>query len=102
MGQMKAYLIEKLSGINYRMTVHEGDAKRRLAVEAANIFLLPKHEIPVEYEKQFQGLLDLIEASMPFNGLTPTNLKGLRNPPAVKYIKLLLDIQSELKNNEND
>jgi hypothetical protein len=30
---MKLYFLEKLSNINYRIAIHEGDANRRLASE---------------------------------------------------------------------
>jgi hypothetical protein len=32
-GKMKGYFIEKLSDINHRIAIHEGDANRRLAKE---------------------------------------------------------------------
>ena len=97
---MKGYFLEKISNINYRMAIHEGNANRRLASEAIKIRLLPTHVLPPEYEKEFAKLRSLIESTIKSTtqGLTPVRLGKIRNSTAVKYIKLLIDIQIYFEN----
>ena len=99
---MKTYFKQKLSDINYRMAVHEGDANRRLASEAIKIRLLPESEVPEKYKGEFNKLRHLINEtlkSLPASGLTPSRIRGIRNnSTASKYVKLLFDIQSDLDN----
>ena len=39
---MKQYYLGKLSDLNFRMAIHEGDANRRLASEIDKILLMPE------------------------------------------------------------
>jgi len=101
---MKTYFIGKLFDINYRVATHEGDANRRLASEAVKILLLPSNEVPDMYKSEFEKLKQLTEETIktpPESGLTPTRLRGIRNSTAAKYIKLLIDIQEHLRNEQN-
>ncbi|PIS42396.1 MAG: hypothetical protein COT24_03790 [Candidatus Kerfeldbacteria bacterium CG08_land_8_20_14_0_20_40_16] len=97
------YFYGKLFDINYRISVHEGNANQRLASEAAKILyqLGPSQEVvPRRYREEFSKLVRLIEAtikSLPQPGLTPTRLKGIKNKTAVKYIKMLIDIQNNFQ-----
>jgi hypothetical protein len=94
------YFTGKLGGINYSMAIHEGDANKRLASQAENIFRLSQIAVPEKYRKEFEKLHKLIEAtldSINFAGLTPVRITGIRNSTASKYIKLLLEIEEELK-----
>ena len=96
---MSGYFLGKLSEINYRMAIHEGDAKRRLASQAKKIYLLFPSEVPTEFRKEFEKLRLLIKAtlsSLPTPGLTPTQIRSIRNSTASKYIKLLLTIEHKL------
>jgi hypothetical protein len=95
MGKMKTYFAGKLFDINYRMAVHEGDANRRLASEAARILLLPPSEVPKSFAKKFDRLRELIRDTLkhlPQSGMTPSKMRGIYNATAAKYIKLLIDI----------
>lgn len=56
MGKMKRYFTNKLSEINYRMSVHVGTANQRLASEAIKIRLLPSNEVPEDYKSEFNKL----------------------------------------------
>ena len=92
---MSIYLVEKLSDINRRMALHEGDANRRLASEAIKILLLPSSKVPDLYKKEFIKLRNLASETiknLPAPGLTPTKLGNIQNRTASKYIKLLIDI----------
>ena len=60
---MKSYFIEKISDINYRMAIHEGNAKRRLASEAIKILLLPANEVPDRHKNDFNKLGKLLNKS---------------------------------------
>lgn len=82
------------------MATHEGDANRRLASEAVKIILLPSDEVPCSYRKEFLKLRKLAEDTvrdLSSPGLTPIRIKGIRNRTAVKYIKLLINIEESLR-----
>lgn len=98
---MKDYLKSKLFDVNYSMMVHEGNANERLASQSTKILLLPKSEIPEKYSEQFHELIILIEKTMDnlsSPGLMPIRIRGIYNVTAVKYIKLLFEIQDFLNN----
>jgi hypothetical protein len=57
---MKSYFLAKLSDINYRMAIHEGNANQRLASECGKILLLPPSEVPSSYKSDFLKLRTLI------------------------------------------
>ncbi len=102
--KMKLYFLEKLSEINLRMATHEGDAIRRLANEAVNLILLPTTEVPLTFRQEFNKLKSLAQDTIKnliSPGLTPTRLCGIQNRTAVKYIKLLIDIEDRLRSEEN-
>jgi tRNA U34 5-carboxymethylaminomethyl modifying enzyme MnmG/GidA len=90
------YFMEKLSGINYRISIHEENANRRLASEAINIALLPKNDVPKKFKAKFAELIELIENTYKkmIPGLNPTKLGNIQNRTAARYIKLLIDMQS--------
>lgn len=97
---MQNYFIGKLSDINYSMAIHEGTANRRLASKALKIRLLSPTEVPDLYKKEFGKLIKLIDNTikgLSSPGLTPTRLGNMRNSTASKYIKLLIDILEESK-----
>jgi hypothetical protein len=96
---MSNYLNAKLSEINYRMAIHEGDANRRLASQAKKIYLLFPSEIPLEFKKDFEKLrkvIGLTISSLPSPGLTPAKIRNIKNSTAAKYLKLLLTIEHKL------
>jgi len=97
---MKGYSLEKVSDINYRIATHEEDANRRLASEAVKILLLPENVLPIEYRKEFSKLKLLIQSTIQSSppGLIPVRLGKIRKSTAVKYIKLLIDIQIYFEN----
>lgn len=100
MGQMKLYFLEKLSAINYRMANNEKDANSRIASEGRNILLLPTFEVPERYKEDYTKLIQLIKATMenlPSPGLMLGRLNHIQNRTAAKYIKLLINIESSLK-----
>jgi hypothetical protein len=97
---MKLYFLEKLSNINYRIAIHEGDANRRLASEVIKIILLPFSEVPFSYKKDFLKLRKLASdtiQNLSSPGLTPIRIKGINNKTASKYIKLLVDIEDSFQ-----
>jgi hypothetical protein len=99
MGKMKSYFTGKLFDINYRLATHEGDANRRLASESVRILLLPTNEVPERHRSEFNKLRRLIENTLkhlPSGGLTPSSIRSIRNSTAAKFIKLLIQIESEL------
>ena len=86
----------KLPIINYRIATHEGAASHRLASQVHAILLLTVEVVPDENKKQFIKLKRLIEdelSSLPNSLMVPVGLRNIRNSTAVKYIKLLLEIE---------
>lgn len=95
---MKGYY--NLPIINYRIATHEGAASRRLASQANELLPMPIESVPDECKKEFAKLKKLIEVTLDDlpknNGLmTPVRLVNIHNSTAVKYIKLLLEIEDK-------
>lgn len=97
------YLIEKLTEINYKMSIHEGTANQRLASKSVEILFL-EGKIPEEYRKQFNKLIIIIKKTLKNIDYprVPCRLKGIYNKTAVKYIKLLIDIEEDCKARRDD
>lgn len=93
------YFASKLSFLIHNMAVHEGDANNRLASESINISLIDPRAIPENYRKDFEKLQKTISKTLSgiHNDRTPHKLDGIRNPTAVKYIKLLWRIHASLE-----
>ena len=98
------YFNGKLGIINYNMAIHEGNANRRLASQAENIYRLPQSAVPENYKKEYSKLHTLIESTLDkinVPGLIPVRLNKIKNSTASKYIKLLWEIEDELKHIES-
>ncbi len=95
------FLLEKLSDINYRIATHNSIAMERLSIEAHQIFLLPEQFIPKKYRNDFEKLIQQIKVSIKgIGGRTPPRIKGIKNnKEAIRYIKLLIDIEDYIINN---
>lgn len=101
---MENYFLGKLSIINYKMAIHEGDANRRLASQSVEILhkLFPC-AAPDKYRKNFSELISRIEKTLENihkSGLHPARIDGIRNSTAVKYIKLLIEMEHYLKEDQ--
>jgi len=99
---LKHYFVGKLSAINYRIAVHEGNANKRLASEAPEILyklgISFKGSIPKNREKEFSKFISLIERTIiNAQGRIPVRIGNIKNKTAAKYIKLLIDIREELR-----
>lgn len=95
---MKSYFLSKLSDINRKMAIHEGNAIQRLDSQAGMILLLPTKQVPNSHKKEFNKLRKLIADSIrTSHGLMPAGLTGIRNRTAAKYIDLLLEIEDVLR-----
>ena len=95
---MKGYY--KLPIINYRIATHEGAASRRLASQTNELLPMPIESVPAECKKEFTKLKKLIEDTLDdlpkTNGLMwPVQLANIHNSTAVKYIKLLIEIEDK-------
>ena len=59
-----------------------------------------------EYRKDFEKLMALIKETLnsdPRNqGLQPVRIGRIRNSTAAKYIKLLIDIENKMRENEDE
>lgn len=101
-GRVNRYFLSKLFEINYRMSIHEGDANHRLASEAENIVVFPSEDVPNEHRLAFEELKKLLNATLsdlPFP-FSPSKIRNIRNVTAAKYIKLLIAIEQSLRNEE--
>ncbi|MBQ0736439.1 hypothetical protein [Aquimarina celericrescens] len=87
-----SHLLSKLSNLNYGMAIHKGDASTRLASkkDELQVVCLSKTEIPKEYQNQFNELLEI----------DPPELSEIGNGLAADYIRLLIDIQQKLEEEE--
>lgn len=85
------------------MATHEGDANTRLASQTGEILRLVKSDVPKKYKSQFNELIVVLEKTVEkLPGLMiPVRVKGIYNKTAVKYIKLLWEIEDELRENIN-
>ncbi len=100
----KDYFISILILVNHNLAVHEGDANRRLASEATNILRIDQKIVPSQYLIDFIKLRELIKeklAGITFSDREPYKIDGIRKTTAVKYIKLLWQIQDTMKGRWN-
>jgi len=83
--------------INYRIATHEGTANRRLASQTHAILPMPVKMVPDDCKKQFKKLKQLIDNELKKlpDGIWPVRLGNMRNSTAVKYIKLLIEIEDK-------
>jgi|SRR3989344_4423701 len=96
----KDYFFSVLTLVNRNIAVHEGDANRRLASESTNIIRIDQNLIPSEFKKDFDKLRETIKkilAGITFSDREPYRLDGIRNTTAVKYIKLLWQIEDTIQ-----
>jgi len=94
----KQYFLGKLSHLNYSVAIHPGDAKSRLGSHAKSVFLIYIDVIPKLYKKEFMTLVKIIKHE---NLTNPHGLgisfHGKRNSSIAKFIKLLIDIEYQIR-----
>ena len=86
------------------MAIHPENAIKRLASETHNILWLPSEYIPEQYKKEYAELINLLSdsvKSISVPGAIPSSLGKIRKDTAIKYIKLLFDIQDSLQDSYN-
>jgi hypothetical protein len=98
------HFLSKLSSINHQMAIHKGDAKERLAAYSSGILLLPEGEVPSKFQKDLDKLNKLLkETYASYSNLPPEhsiNFGRMHRSTASRYIKLLWDIEYELRQEE--
>ncbi|SRR5258706_12166572 len=97
---MKQYFLAKLSDLNYRMAIHEGDANRRLASEIDKLLLLRGAPVPDRFKLRFDKLQILIDEALfrlKGTGLRPSKFHTIQSRTAVKYIEMLIAIEHQWK-----
>lgn len=98
---MNDYFFKKLSIINYKMAIHEGNANRRLASQSVEILhKLFLSEVPGKFKKEFNELINLIDKTLSKiqqPGVYPVKIDGIKNKKAANYIKMLIEIEDFLK-----
>lgn len=103
---IKQYFLGILSDINYRISIHEGNAKSRLGRYAVEVSARFSKEVISEYYlKDYEKLLKIISDERklyPYINNTHISFLGKRNTTIVKYIKLLIDIENDLRANISD
>src|SRR6476469_9575513 len=95
---MKHYFLSKLSDLNYRMAIHEGDANRRLASEIDKLLLLRGAPIPQRFGARFakfQSLIDEALAGRSGLAVRPPKFRAIQCRTAAKYIAMLIAIENE-------
>jgi hypothetical protein len=96
---MKSYFLGKLSEINYRMAIHEGNANERLASQSVQLQLLPSYIIPEKLRKIFDQHIERIRHGTNYShsGSSPAKIYHMYNKTAAKIIKDLITIEEELR-----
>ena len=94
----KQYFLSKLSHLNYSVATHPGDAKSRLGSQATYLFLISIDVIPEHFKKDFNVLIKLIKDENQINSVgMGIRFLGKKNTSIVKFIKLLIDIENEIR-----
>lgn len=94
----KQYFLGKLSHLNYCVAIHPGDAKSRLGSQALLVFLIDIDVIPKLYKKEFMALVKIIKDENLTNSLgMGISFHGKRNSSIAKFIKLLIDIEYQIR-----
>ncbi len=93
------YLSSKLSDAIYTLTVHEGDARTRLARVLPKLSILPVSSFPVKLREDFKWVRETIERGIGTrfpDTPPPSKLTGIQNRTARKVIEKIIYIHDEI------
>jgi len=93
------YINSKLSDAIYILTVHEGDARTRLARVITKIQFLPPSSVPSSLQQDFEWIQKTIKRGIgnhPPDSPPPYKLTGIKNSTARKIIEKIVFIQDKV------
>ena len=90
---MKNYFKQKMSDIILTLTIHEGDARTRLATVYPKLFVLPTNVLPKHLQQKFDKVMQKLKIGCATNvpGTRVAKVRGIRNSTASKMILILVD-----------
>ena len=93
------YINEKLSDAIYTLTIHEGDARKRIAAVLPKLKVLNPGTFPNNLIKEYRWVMVTIERgrSRYMRKMPDFNLPHIRNSTASKIIKKIVKIQGEIQ-----
>lgn len=93
------YISSKLSDAIYTLTIHEGDARKRIAAVLPNLKKLNPNTFPSNLVKEYKWVMETIERgrSKGVHEMPDYNLPHIKNSTASKVIKKIKKIQDEIQ-----
>ena len=86
------------------LTIHEGDARKRVAAVLPNLKKLNPNTFPKHLKKEYKWVIETIErgrSKVKF-GMPDYNLPHIRNSTASKVIQAIIRVQDEIQNLLNE
>ena len=97
------YINSKLYDAVYLLTIHEGDARTRLARAIPKLKILFPDEFPEDLRDDFRWVLKMIDKGLSYrknikgkDWPSPSKLKSISNSTASNVIKKIVYIQSRI------
>ena len=93
------YINSKLSDAVYQLTVHEGDARTRLAKVLPKIIILPVSSFPQNLQKECEWIRQVIQRGIGCHSpdvTPPHKVTGIKTATYRKVIEKLFFIQDEI------
>ena len=93
------YINSKLSDAIYIITIHEGDARKRLAAILPKLKVLNPKTFPSNLVKDYSWVMETIERgrSKVLRDMPDCNLPHIKNSTASKVIAKIVKIQDEIQ-----
>ncbi len=93
------YINSKLSDAIYTLTIHEGDAKKRVAAVLPKLKVLNPKTFPSNLVEDYSWVMETIERgrSKGLHNMPDYTLPHIRNSTASKIIARIVKIQNEIQ-----
>ena len=93
------YINSKLSDAIYTLTIHEGDARKRIAAVLPKLKILNPNTFPSNLVKDYKWVMETIERgrSKALRNMPDYTLPHIKNSTASKVIAKIVKIQDEIQ-----
>jgi len=93
------YINSKLSDAIYTLTIHEGDARKRIAAVLPKLKILNPNTFPSKLVKDYKWVMETIERgrSKALRNMPDYTLPHIKNSTASKVIAKIVKIQDEIQ-----
>ena len=93
------YINSKLSDAIYTLTIHEGDARKRIAAVLSKLIILNPNTFPSNLVKDYKWVMETIERgrSKALCNMPDYTLPHIKNSTASKVIAKIVKIQDEIQ-----